>query len=75
VRRRSVADRTQELERQRSAALSAAQRVAEALALGERDLELAVSATRRDREQMRRDLERQRQQGRRLSRCMLEIIG
>jgi hypothetical protein len=74
---RSVADQLKVEGRARLAALSPAERVRLALRLGARDLETfrlahdppldPVEATRR--------LERRRQEGRRSSRCMRELIG
>lgn len=74
---RSVADRLKAEDREALAALTPAERVALALALGARDLEafrlthqppleLAAAA---------RELERRRQQSRRPSRCLEELIG
>jgi hypothetical protein len=70
MRRVSVADDLRRRERERVAALSPAERVAEALALGERDLEIHRAKRGLGRKEARREIERARQQGRRLSRCM-----
>ena len=74
---RSVADRLKAEERARLAALSPAERVRLALQLGERDLETFRLAHDPpiDRVEARRILERRRQEGRRPSRCIQELIG
>jgi hypothetical protein len=74
---RSVADRLRAEDRAALLALTPAERVALALELGERDLEIFRSAHRPPltREEAMRRLERQRQAGRRPSRCMQELIG
>lgn len=74
---RSVADRLRADERQALAALTPAERVTLALALGARDLE----SFRRSHEppleaaEAARILERRRQAGRRPCRCIEELIG
>jgi hypothetical protein len=70
MRRVSVADDLRRREQERVAALSPAERVAEALALGERDLEIHRARLGLGRSEARREIEKVRQQGRRRSRCM-----
>lgn len=70
---KSVADRLRAEDRQRLLRLSPAERVALALALGERDLEAFRRARGVSRGDARRLLERQRQEGRRRSRCLLAL--
>jgi hypothetical protein len=74
---RSVADRLREEDRQALARLSPTARVALALALGERDLELFRHARRPvlSRAEAARLLERGRQAGRRRARFLDERIG
>jgi hypothetical protein len=74
---RSVADRLREEDRRNAAAVTAAARVAVALALGRRDLAAFRSAApeRLDPAEAARRLERRRQAGRRPSRCHADIIG
>jgi hypothetical protein len=74
---RSVADGLRRDEREAILTLSPAQRVALALALGGRDLELFRHAFRPPLgpEEARRILERQRQAGRRPSRSIEAMIG
>jgi hypothetical protein len=67
---RSVADEAREQSRREVGQLSAEQRIALALRLGERDLELYCGKHGLDRDSGRRRLRRQRQQGRELSACM-----
>lgn len=55
--------------------LSFEERMALALRLGERGLELFQQATGLDREAAIRELQRQRQAGRTPSKCMSELIG
>ncbi len=55
--------------------LTAAQRVALALALGERDIEAFRLAGKLDSEEAARLLDRRRQAGRRPSRCLSELVG
>lgn len=74
MRRGSVADDLRRREQERVAALSPAERVAEALALGERDLEIQRAKWGLDRSEARREIERVRQQGRRRSRCMQDGV-
>ena len=70
---KSVADRLRAEDRQRLLRLSPAERVALALALGERDLETYRRARGLSRRDAQRLLERQRQHGRRPSRCLLAL--
>ena len=74
---RSVADGLRREEREALLALSPAERVAIALALGERDLELfrQGSGARLAPKEARRILERQRQAGRRRCACVEAMIG
>ncbi|MGH7356492.1 MAG: hypothetical protein ACRELS_18190 [Candidatus Rokuibacteriota bacterium] len=74
---RSVADRLKAEERKALAALTPAERVALALALGARDLEAFRLAHQPPLSPVdaARELERRRQQGRRPSRCLEELIG
>lgn len=51
------------------------ERLQEALALGQRDIETYAAAQGVDRQEARRRLERATQAGRRFSSVMLEIIG
>lgn len=74
---RSVADRLRQEDREAVLRLAPAERVALALALGERDLE-AFRVARRpplSRSEAIRTLERRRQAGRRPARCMTALIG
>jgi hypothetical protein len=74
---RSVADDLRSEQRQRLAALTAAERVRLALRLGARDLETFRLAhdPPLDPTEATRKLERRRQDGRRASRCLRELIG
>ena len=74
---RSVADRLRAEDRAAFLALTPAERVALALALGARDLEIYRAAHHPPltREEAARLLDRQRQIGRRPSRCLQELIG
>lgn len=72
---RSVADDLRQRDRDAVLKLSPGERIALALRLGERDLELFCRAQGLDRETAVRVLRRRRQAGRRPSRCMTEIIG
>ena len=74
---RSVADRLREEDRLALAALSPGERVALALALGARDLELFRQAQRPppSPDEAARILERRRQAGRRRSRAVKDLIG
>ena len=74
---RSVADLLRLDDREAVLHLSPAERVALALALGERDLEAFRAAHHPplSREEAARILERQRQAGRRPSGCMAALIG
>jgi hypothetical protein len=73
----SIVDRLRSEDREALAGMSAGQRVALALALGARDLEAFRDAQRPPlgAPDAARILERRRQAGRRLSRCLEEIIG
>jgi hypothetical protein len=72
---RSIADELRERDREALAALTAAERVALALALGERDLQTCALARGIGAERARRVLRRNRCLGRRPSRCMDLING
>ena len=74
---RSVADLLKAVDREDLAALTPAERVSLALALGARDLEAFRLAQQPPLEPAAaaRELERRRQQGRRPSRCIEELIG
>lgn len=74
---RSVVDRLRAEDRQALAALSPAERVAVAFALGARDLEAFRAAQRQPLTpgEAARVLERRRQVARRPSRCLTEIVG
>jgi len=74
---RSVADDLKAKERQALALLTAAERVRLALQLGERDLEAFRLAHNPPLERVEaiRLLERRRQEGRRPSRCVQDMIG
>ena len=74
---RSVADLLKAESREAMAALTPSERVALALALGARDLEAFRLAQQPPLEPAAaaRELERRRQQGRRPSRCIEELIG
>ena len=74
---RSVVDRLRAEDRAAVMALTPAERVALALELGARDLEIFRTAHQPPltREEAARLLDRQRQIGRRPSRCMQELIG
>ena len=74
---RSVADRLRAEDRAALAALTPAERVALALTLGARDLEIFRAAHQPPltRDEAARFLDRQRQRGRRPSGCMRELIG
>ena len=74
---RSVADRLRAEDRAALLALTPAERVALALELGARDLEIFRSAHHPPltAQEAARRLERQRQAGRRPSRCLQELIG
>ncbi len=73
---RSIADRLRTEDRHTLASFTPAQRVALALALGERDLEMFRNARRPplSRRDAARILDRQRQVGRRRSRCHETVI-
>ena len=72
---RSVADVLRVKNRARLMAMTPAERVALALALGKRDREIFRAACGITTEEARRILERQRQTGRRRSRCIEELLG
>ena len=74
---RSVLDALKEEERQAVAAMTAAERLALAFRLGARDLETFRFAhdPPLDADSADRLLRRRRQQGRRRSRCLEELIG
>jgi len=74
---RSVADLLRAEDREELQALTPAERVALALALGARDLEAfrAAQSPPLDPAEAARVLERRRQAGRRRSRCIEELIG
>jgi hypothetical protein len=71
----AVAERVREQQRERLRAMTAEERVAEALALGQRAIETYASAHGVSREEARRRLERASQKGRRSSRVMAILIG
>ena len=70
-----VADDLREELQEEGLLLSFEERMALALRLGERGLEIFRQATGLDREAAIRELQRQRQAGRTPSKCMSEIIG
>jgi hypothetical protein len=72
---RSVADDMRDELQEDVLRLSFEERMALALRLGERGLEMFQQATGLDRESAIRELQRQRQAGRTPSRCMAELIG
>ncbi|MBI2161375.1 MAG: hypothetical protein HYU25_13545 [Candidatus Rokubacteria bacterium] len=74
---RSVADLFRAEDREELRALTPAERVALALALGARDLETfrAAQSPPLGPAEAARELERRRQAGRRRSRCIEELIG
>jgi len=74
---RSVADLFRAEDREELLALTPAERVALALALGARDLEAfrAAQSPPLEPAEAARELERRRQAGRRRSRCIEELIG
>jgi hypothetical protein len=74
MRRRSVADELVRAELESSAALSSSERVALALALGERSIADYAAAHGLDREAARKQLERERQAGRRRSACIEALL-
>jgi hypothetical protein len=71
----SVADELKAEDRERLLAMTPAERVARALALGRRDREIFRAGQGLTPEDARRILEHQRQVGRRRSRCLEELIG
>lgn len=72
---RSVADDLREELQDEALQLPFKERMALALRLGERGLEIFRQASGLDREAALRELQRQRQAGRRPSKCMTELIG
>ncbi len=70
-----VAEQLRREERARQARMTPAERLAEALALGQAAITMHASAHRLSREEARRRLERAAQIGRRPSRVMREISG
>lgn len=72
---RSVADDLREELQEAVLLLSFEERMALALRLGERGLEMFRQASGLDREAALRELQRQRQAGRTPSKCMSELIG
>jgi len=72
---RSVADDLREELQEEVLLLSFEERMALALRLGERGLEIFRQATGLDRTAAIRELQRQRQAGRIPSKCMSELIG
>ncbi len=72
---RSVADDLREELQEAVLLLSFEERMALALRLGERGLEIFRQASGLDREAALRELQRQRQAGRTPSRCISELIG
>ena len=72
---KSVLDRLRDEDRDALLALTPTQRVTVALALGERDLEAFRRARGLSRAEAARVLERQKQHGRRASRCLAALIG
>ena len=74
MRRRSVADELERAERERIARLSPAERVELALALGERSIADYAAAHRLDCDTARKQIERERQAGRRPSACIEALL-
>lgn len=72
---RSVADDLREELQEEVLRLSFEERMALALRLGERGLEMFCQASGLDRETAIRELQRQRQASRTPSKCMSELIG
>jgi hypothetical protein len=71
----TVAERLSEDSRARLRAMTAAERLAEALLLGERATLAYAAAHGLDRDEARRELERAAQAGRRASRVMRDLAG
>jgi hypothetical protein len=71
----AVAERFHEDSRGRLRAMTAAERLAEAMLLGERAVSAYAAAHGIDRDQARRQLERAAQVGRRASRVMRDLAG
>jgi hypothetical protein len=74
MRRKSVADELARAESERVARLSSAERVALALALGERSIADYAAARGLDREAARKEIERERQAGRRPCACIEALL-
>ena len=72
---RSVADDLRDELQEEALRLSFEERMALALRLGERGLEIYCQASGLDRETAIRELQRQRQASRTPSKCMSELIG
>lgn len=72
---RSVADDLRDELQEDLLRLSVEERMALALRLGERGLEMFRQANGLDRETALREIQRQQQAGRRSSKCMSEVIG
>ena len=75
MRRPSVADASARSERARVAALSPGERIALALDLGGRGLDLYCTASRLSPEAARREVERRRQARRRASACLDALLA
>jgi hypothetical protein len=75
MRRASVANGLAREDRAREARLSAAERVARALALGRRDLAIHAAASGLSLAAARRGVERRRQAGRRMSRALDSLLA
>lgn len=75
MRRSASAGTLRQAERERLAALSPAERVALALALGERDLGLLAARNDQELGEARRALERRRQARRRRSACVDALLA
>jgi cell division inhibitor SulA len=71
----TVAETLHEDSRARLRGMTAAERLAEALRLGERSVSVYAAAHRLRREEARRELERAAQAGRRPSRVMRDLAG
>jgi hypothetical protein len=71
----NVADKLREDSRERLRRMTPAERLAEALRLGQTAIATYAAAHRLDRDEARRRLERAAQTGRRPSRVMHELIG
>ncbi|MEE8311418.1 MAG: hypothetical protein V3R77_04115 [Candidatus Binatia bacterium] len=75
MRRRSIKDALRAEDRTRIAAMTASERVAQALALGARTLDSYCTSNAVDRGQARRELERSRQATRRHSASIEDLIS